>query len=120
MLSEMPRQILRGDVELEKLFNMLIMQIESGITEMPLGCVIRILPFKCPDQTREPGDSFLIKPHHLSHLACRRTAAIGDDICGHCRSVLTITLIYILNRLLALIPTGQIEIDVRPFAPFFR
>ena len=60
------------------------------------------------------------KPSDLPNLARRRPSAIGDDVCGHRRAQLAVTLIHILNRALALVAAGQIEIDVRPLAALLR
>ena len=62
----------------------------------------------------KPAQRVLIEAQRLARLPRRRLAAIGDDIGGHGRAKFAVPLIHILNRLLALVFRGQIEIDVRP------
>ena len=102
----MARQVLHGHIKLEELFYSRIQQIEPGVSELALGCVIRVLPLPGSDQTRKPPDCFFIEAHRLAHFARRRTAAIGDDVCGHRRPVCAVALIDVLNDTLTLIATG--------------
>ena len=60
---------------------------------------------------------FLIEAERLADLARRRLAAIGDDVRRHRSAQFAVTLIDVLDGLLALVFGGQIEIDVRPLAP---
>ena len=57
MLAQMPRQILNGDVQLEEFPDARILQIEAGLAEVALGCVLRVLPFECPDQARRAAQA---------------------------------------------------------------
>ena len=56
-------------------------------------------------------------PSALPTSRAARLAAIRDHVRRHRRAQLAITLIHVLNRLLALLSRRQIEIDVRPLAP---
>ncbi len=64
--------------------------------------------------------SALIEAERLPHFARRAPAAIGDHVGRHAGAVLAVALVDVLNDALAAIAAGQIEIDVRPLAAFFR
>src|SRR5882724_4268846 len=115
----MARQVLHSHIQLAEFLDVQVAQVEPGVPELALGCVIRILPFKSAHQTRKPGDRLFIEAHRLAYFARRRTPAIGDHVCGHRRAVCAVALIDVLNYTLALIAARQIEIDVRPLAALF-
>ena len=62
-----------------------------------------------------PKDSS-IEAQRLADLARCRLAAIGNDVGCHCGAQFAVTLIDVLDGLLALLFRGQIEIDVRPLS----
>src|SRR5258708_37220835 len=52
----------------------------------------------------------------LADFAHRAPCAIGDDVRGHRGAAFAVTAIDVLNRFLAIVAAGQIEIDIGPFA----
>ena len=58
-----------------------------------------------------------VKAKHFADFACSRAASVGDDVCRHRGAQLTITLVHVLDGLLALVTGRQIEINVGPLAP---
>ena len=71
------------------------------------------------DKPCQAFQRFHIEAERLSDFARRRPAAIGDDICRHGGAKPAIPVIDVLNRALALIAAGKIQIDVGPFAALF-
>ena len=55
-----------------------------------------------------------IEAQRLAGFTGRRLAAIGDDIRGHGRAKFAVSLIDVLDGLLALLFRRQIKVDVRP------
>src|SRR6516165_4959076 len=116
----MTRQVLYRDAKLEKLANARMPQFESGIAKLALQRVAGVLVLPGIDQAGQTAKRFFIKAQHLADFTGCRTAAIGDDVGRHSRTEFAITVVNILNRLLALIAAGKIEIDIRPLAPLLR
>ncbi len=52
----------------------------------------------------------------LADFAHRAPCAIGDHVRGHRGAAFAVTAIDVLNRFLAIVAAGQIEIDIGPFA----
>ena len=120
MLPQMARQILHHARTSSK--NLRIRgccRIEPRIAKLPLQRVVRVLVFPRAHQARQAVERFRIERQRLADFARRRAPAIGDDVRRHRRAQLPVALVHILNRALALIAAGQIEIDVRPFAALF-
>src|SRR5579883_3281837 len=98
--------------------NLRMAQVETCVAELPFERIAGIAIFPGADETRQAIEGFLVKGKHFAHFARGGFTAIGDDVCGHGRAQLAIALINILNGALALIPAGEIEVDVGPFAAF--
>ena len=96
-----------------------MLDIEACMQKRMFQGVVLSLPLPLRHQAREPPQGLRIEAHCLAHFARSRLAAIGNHIGGDGGAQLAITLIDVLNRLLAFISGGQIEIDVRPFSAAF-
>src|ERR1700738_3865136 len=72
------------------------------------------------NQARQTAQRLFIKPERLPNLTRGRTPAVSDHVGGHRGPQFPVALVDILNGPLPLISAGQIEIDVRPLAAFFR
>src|SRR5215216_923815 len=120
MLAEVARQILDHLIKLEELFNSRLAQIKASFAKLSLGGVVWIFPFPPVYECRETCKRFVVKVEHLPDLARGRAPAISDDVRGHRGAEFSVALVNVLNRLLTLISARQIEIDVGPFASFFR
>ncbi len=77
------------------------------------------LPLEVTDQARQPLQRFWIEAQGLADLTRSGLAAIRDDVRSHRRAQFSVALIHVLDRLLALLFRGQIEINVRPFSAAF-
>src|SRR5262252_10730753 len=116
VLPQMARQILHFLAQLEKLQDAMLVQIEARVLELARQRVFAIGVFPGADQAGKFVECLLIKGEHFADFASRRFAAIGDDVGAHRRAQFPIAVVNILNSAFALIPAGQIEVDVRPFA----
>ena len=65
-------------------------------------------------------DLSFVQIQRLPDFARRALAAIGDDVGGHGGAVLPVLLVDVLDHALAAVAARQVEIDVGPFAAFFR
>ena len=61
-----------------------------------------------------------VEPERLPYFARRTSSAVGDDVGGHGRAVLSVLLVDVLDDALAAIAARQIEIDVGPLAALLR
>src|SRR3954451_5828783 len=116
----MPWHILKPQAEIKVLGDSLLCEIKTGSREMPVQGVIRASPFKVTHQSGQFVECLGIEAKHLANFARCQPPPIGDYICRHCSAKLSITLIDILNRLLAIIARRKIEINVWPFAALLR
>src|ERR1035441_9958141 len=114
----MPRQILRGQTQLEIFANSRMRKIEPGIAQTAVERIVLVLEFPGCYRRRNPLQRVGIESQRLPHLPLAPTIWIRDHIGGHGRYTLSITLIDVLDYALPLVPTGQIEIDVGPLAAF--
>ena len=119
VLAEVARQILHGDAELEELANARPLQLEPGIAKLALERVTRILVLPRTHQASQTSERFFIESENLADLARRRAPTIRDDVRRHRGAEFAIAFIYVLNRLLALVAAGKIEIDVGPLTALF-
>src|SRR5262249_38751944 len=97
-----------------------MVQIESGMTELLLHRVGWSYPLPRANQRREPIQSLNIKAERFTYFTSSRASAISDDVRRHSDSMRAILRVTVLNYTLALVAAGQVEIDVRQFASFFR
>ena len=116
----MARQILHSPAKLHVLGDAAMLNIKARIVEVASQRIVFILPLPGAHQPGQPIEGLGIEAQSLSCFACRRASAISNDVCGHRRTQFAVSLINVLNRLLALLSAGQIQIDVRPFAALFR
>ncbi len=116
----MARQILNRQAQFEEFAYAGMAQVKSGITKLALQRVAGILVLPRAHQPGEAAQGFFIEAERFADLACGGATAIGNDVGSHGGAELAVALVYILNGLLALIATGQVEIDVGPLATFFR
>src|SRR4051812_31195805 len=79
-----------------------------------------IFPAPMRDKFGETLEILRFESHCLTGVANSGPAAIGDDVSGHGGAALAVAFVNILNRALALVTAGEIEVNVRPFAAFFR
>ena len=119
MLTQVPRQILHGLVQVQKFAYARILKVQAGIAEMPLGRVAGVLPFPRPHQTRQAIQRHNFEAQRLAHLARRRFPAIRNYVGRHGRAQLAVALVDILDGALALIAAGQVQVDIRPLAALF-
>src|SRR5262245_52424337 len=120
MLAQVARQILHSLIKLKELPDARMRNIETGIAKLSLAGVFRILPFPGMNETREMCQRIVVKIERLADFARRRAPAISDDVRRHRGPQLSVALVNVLNRFLALLSARQVEIDVRPFASFLR
>src|SRR5689334_21713439 len=67
----------------------------------------------------KPIENIRRKMERFPNLAGRASAAIGDHVRGHGRTMFAITPINFLDHALASVTAGKIEVDIRPaFPPF--
>src|SRR5580658_7350517 len=91
--------------------------VKTGIIERVCHCVSGPAPFEAIDKPQEASQRILIKAKCFSNFSGRGSAAIGDDISAHSGAKFSITLVDMLNCLFALIPRGEVQINIRPFSP---
>ena len=65
VLAEMARQILHGQVQLEKFAHARMLEIEAGIAEFALGCVVLVAAFPGGDGGRDLASVSGSKPSAL-------------------------------------------------------
>src|SRR5258708_26817405 len=116
----MPRQILDAFAQLPIFPDARMVQVEAHLLKMIFEVIRWTAPFAAVHDARKLVEGLLIKSERFAHFPRRGAVAIGDDIRRHRRPELAVTLIYVLNRLLSLVPARQVEIDIRPLAAFFR
>src|ERR1700731_3929820 len=114
MLTQMPRQILRGHAQLEIFTNSRMLEIESSVAEAAIERIMLVFEFPRCHRRRNSFQRVGVETHRFAHLARRHAIAISDYVRSHGRSTLSITPIDILNNAFALIAAGKIEIDVGP------
>src|SRR5208337_4772784 len=112
----MPRQILRGQTQLEILANPRMRKIESRIAQTVIERIVLVFEFPGGDGRRNSLQRLRIESQRLAHFARGHAIAICDYVGGHGRSALSIPLIDVLDYALAFVAAGQIEIDVGPLA----
>src|SRR5208283_4905489 len=106
------------DAQLEIFAQPGMIQIQAGIAETTIECVVGVAVFPGGNGGRYFVEGLGIKTQSLAHFARSHAAAIGDDIGGHGSAALAVAFVQILNHTLTLVAAGKIKIDVRPFAAF--
>src|SRR5215472_1562567 len=96
-----------------------MLDVETCVMEMTRQRVILVFVFPCANKAGQAAERFRIERQSFADFAGRGTAAIADDVGGHGCAEFAVTFIDMLDGALALISTGKIEIDVRPFAALF-
>src|SRR5262245_18384105 len=119
MLPKVPWQILDIQTQFKKFSNAWIAHVEACNAELFFESVEFIFVFEMTDESRETFERFCIEAHHLADFARSGFSSIRNDVCSHGCAQCTVSLIDVLNGAFPLITTGQIKIDVGPFATFF-
>ena len=120
VLAQMPRQVLQPHTKIKIFRDALLREIKPAVVKCRSNVSFGPRHSKLPTMAERRLSVSVSKPKTLPTSRAARPSSIRDDVRRHGRAQLSITLIDILNRLLALIAAGQIEIDVRPFAALFR
>src|SRR5438093_2783115 len=120
MLPEVARQILNVQAQFEKLANAAIVHVETRHAELFFEGVEFIFVFEMADESGETIERLGIEAHYLPDFARSGFTAIRNDIRRHRCAQRAVSLIDVLNGAFTLIAAGQIKVDVRPFAAFFR
>ena len=94
--------------------------IDADLAQVALEGIFRIDPLELIHDFGEPIDLASLERKRFANFACRAAAAVGNHVGGHRRAVLAVLLIDVLDHAFPAIAAREIEIDVRPFAPFFR
>ena len=120
MLAEVARQVLHGDVELEKFARCADGRGRSrlrgtGARWCPSGPSIP----RCATRLAERVERGFVEAQRLADFARGGASAIGDDVGGHGGAELAVALVDVLDDALALVAAGQVDIDVGPFAALF-
>src|SRR5262245_35372896 len=116
----MSRQILKPHTQVQILGDSRLSKIETGIVEVAIESIFRPAPFPAADESREAVECLHVKTENFSDFARSQTATISTDVGSHGCAALTVALVKILDGFFPLVAAGQIEIDVRPLAAFFR
>ncbi len=90
--------------------------IKACLLEVPSHGVVGSAPLPMTNQAGKPRELLFVEAQRLANLTRRRAPSIADDVRGHCRAELRVALVDVLNHLFALIPGGQVEVDVGPLA----
>ena len=119
VLAEVARQILRHLVELAKFAHARMVEVEAGVAELALRGLLGIFPFPGPRQAAELFQAGDFEAQRLAHLARGGAPAVRDNVRRHRRTQLSEALVNILYGLFALVPAGQVDIDIGPLAALF-
>ncbi len=119
VLAEMARHVLHSEAEFEIFAQAGMVEIESGFAKAAVERVVFVAKSPGGDGGGNFVERFGIEAQRLAHFARGHASAISDDVGGHGRAALAVTLVNVLNDFFALIAAGEIEIDVGPFAALF-
>src|SRR5579859_4366311 len=119
MLAKVSRQILNPFAQLPVLSDARMVQVEANLLEMVFEVIRGTAPFATVHHARKLVESVLIESKSFAHLSRGRAVTISNDVRRHCGAELSVPLIDVLNRLLSLVSTRQVEIDIRPLTAFF-
>src|SRR5207249_4995744 len=120
MLAQVSWQILNAFAQLPVLSDARMVQVEANLLKMIFEIVRWAVPLSAVHHARKLVESVLIESKSFAHLSRGRAVAISNDVRRHCRAELAVPLIHVLNRLLSLVSTWQVQVDIRPFATLFR
>ena len=95
-------------------------RVDARLLERGFEWVVFVSVVDARDQLGEAVDR--VGPHaqDLAHLPHRKPRAVSDDVGRHRRTAFAVLMEDVLNDGFALVAGGQVEVDVRPFAAFFR
>src|SRR4051812_21179724 len=102
MLTEVSRQLLHRQAQLEKFSYSWVPQVATGLPELRFHGVVGSFVFPRAHHAAHSLQGFAIEAERFPDLARRGTPFISDHVCGHRRAQFSITLIQILDRLLAI------------------
>ena len=118
MLPEVPRQVLDALPQVAEGAQLFVGGIESGLAQVLLERLLRIDPLERVDHLGHAIDGVRFEAEDLADLARRAAAAVRDDVRSHCGAQPAVSLVDVLDHLLAPIAARQVEVDVRPLAAF--
>src|SRR5437868_7644928 len=120
MLAQVSWQILNTLAQLPVLSDAKMVQIEANLLKMTFEIVRWAAPFSAVHHARKLVESVLFESKSFAHLSRSRALTISNDVRRHCGAELAISLIHVLNHLLSLVSARKIQVNIRPFAAFFR
>src|SRR5690242_17125513 len=120
MLAQVSWQILNAFAQLPVLSDARMVEVEANLLKMIFEIVRWAAPLSAVHHPRKLVQSVLIESKSFANLSRSRTITISNDVCRHRGAELPIPLIHVLDRLFSLVYARQIQINIRPFAPFFR
>src|SRR5438477_6141586 len=120
MLAQVSWQILNTFAQLPVLSDARMVQIEANLLKMIFEIVRWAAPFSAVHHARKLVESVLFESKSFAHLSRSRALTISNDVRRHCGAELAISLIHVLNHLLSLVSARKIQVNIRPFAAFFR
>ena len=116
MLPEMARHALNLAHEIDQHHDSRRFRIDAAALEQRHEIVVMVAELVHLVELGEPVNLFGRKAQRLADFAHRAFRAIGDHVRGHRGAAFAVAAIDVLNRLLAIVAAGQVEIDVGPFA----
>ena len=116
MLPEMARQALNLAHQLDQHHDSRRFRIDAAALEQRDEIVVMVAELVHLVELGEPVNLVGRKAERLADLAHRAPRAIGDHVRGHRGAAFAVAAIDVLNRHLAIVAAGQVEIDVGPFA----
>src|SRR5438067_943001 len=120
MLAQVSWQILNTLAQLPVLSDARMVQIEANLLKMIFEIVRWAAPFSAVHHARKLVESVLFESKSFAHLSRSGALTISNDVRRHCGAELAISLIHVLNHLLSLVSARKIQVNIRPFAAFFR
>ncbi len=120
MLAEVTRQILHLLPESREQAHAIRIEIETDCRHIPRQGVGGIGELELIHHLRQPIDLSGLEAERFADLARGAAAAVGDHVGRHPRAQPAVLLVDVLDDPLAPVAARQIEVDVGPFAAFFR
>src|SRR5882724_4177886 len=120
MLAQVSWQILNAFAQLPVLSDARMVQVEANLLKMIVEIVRWAAPFSAVHHARKLIQRLLIESKSFAHLSRSRAVTISNDVRRHCGAKLAVPLINVLNCFLSLVSARKVQVDIRPFAAFFR
>ena len=119
MLPEMARQALNFAHEIDQHPDSRRFRIDAAAPEQRDEIVVMVAELVHLVELGETVDLLGRKAERLADFTHRAPCSIGDHVRGHRGAAFAVAAIDVLNRHLAIVAAGQVEIDVGPFAALF-